>query len=231
MHCAALICRSASGVLIKPFQTSFLLQPAHQEAPCAARSTINWHGFAEAAGDPSYGHCLEVAVIIPVTYGNWGEMLSSLVPFPCTQHKVTAISGNVSAVAINLFVLKIASPLQNSAVPSDLLPSCCSTSLLADDLLCELDNLPLCVKFRCYSVRLSFLSCSFLFHEERQKIRRRNRSASLISFLIVWTQIKHLPFFLLLSSAGIEWIKFNLEVLKQMNRMLFSYQALLGVMG
>lgn len=104
-------------------------------------------------------------------------------------------------------------------------------TLLADDLLCELDNLPLCVNFRCYSVRLSFLSCSFLFHEERHKIRRRNRSASLISFLIVWTQIKYLPFFLLLSSAGIEWIKFNLEVLKQMIRMLFSYQALVGVMG
>lgn len=34
-----------------------------------------------------------------------------------------------------------------------------------------------------------------LFHEERDEIRRRNWSASLIPFLIVWTQIKSLPFF------------------------------------
>lgn len=131
MHCAALICRSTSGVLIKPFQASFLLQPAHQEAPCAALSTINCHGFAEAAGDPDplCGRCLEVTIILPVTYGNRGEMLSSLVPFPCTQHTVTAIFGRMSTVATSLVVLRIASPLQNSAVPADLLPGCCSTSL------------------------------------------------------------------------------------------------------
>lgn len=75
VHCPALsnlLCRSTSVVLRKPFQASFFLQPAHQGAPCAAQSTIYWHGFAEEAGDtvpllwPSPGR---VVNILPVTSG------------------------------------------------------------------------------------------------------------------------------------------------------------------
>lgn len=122
-----LLCRSTSVVLRKPFQASFFLQPAHQGAPCAAQSTIYWHGFAEGAGDtvpllrPSPGR---VVTVLPVTSGYWGYTFSSQVRFPYTQHTVTTISGEGSSVVPSLFVLRTVSPLQNWTPPADSLSGC-----------------------------------------------------------------------------------------------------------
>lgn len=229
MRCAALsnlLCRSTSIVLIKPFQTSFFLQPAHQEASCAALSTINWYGFAEEAGYTIpfiWPSPARVAIILSVAMALEAIHCLPLFPFSYTQHIITTTFGKWSTGS--KFVRA-----QNCVTDSEL----SSASWLAAWLPAgarsagwlppvELACLPHCVWFLRYSVRPLFVNCSFLFHEERNKIRRRNWSDSLIPFLIVWTQIKSLnslsappspPFLFLLSSGGIEWIKFHLEELK-----------------
>lgn len=122
MHCAALICRATSGVLLEPFQTSFLLQPALQEV---ALSPINGHWGPWSFMWPFSGsdHCSSSHLC----QFRWDAFLPCSLSLPTTRS--SSSFGRVSATATSLFMLRIASPLQNSAVPADLLPSCCSTSL------------------------------------------------------------------------------------------------------
>lgn len=198
MHCAALsnlLCRSTSIVLIKPFQSSFFLQPLTKKLLALLWAPLIGMALLRKLGtlSPLYGHHLQEQQSFFQLL--WLLRLYSV--FPCSHFLHSTHHNNHFWKVVycgSKFVRA-----QNCVTDSEL----SSASWLAAWLPAgagsvgwlspvELACLPLCVRFICYSVRPLFLNCSFLFHEERNKIRRRNWSASSIPFLIVWTQIKSL---------------------------------------
>lgn len=109
-------------MLKQPFQTSFFLQPAHQEAPYAALSITSWHVFAEDAETlpPCYGHRLQES------HMDIGAECSPHL-FPFLTHNTlfgTTNFGRGSTMVAGLITLRIVSLLENSAPAAGLQSDC-----------------------------------------------------------------------------------------------------------